>query len=70
MRILTMTKTINNADYFFCYNPKLSAYLYLQGLSYITKAIHPKTQQLFSLYQHSEELTTAIKKYKSEFPRK
>lgn len=64
-----MKKTIDHADYFFCYNPKLSAYLYLKGIQYITKAIHPKSQQLFSLYECSEKLTMAINEYKKEFPR-
>lgn len=64
-----MTKTTNHADYFFCYNPKLSAYLYLKDIQYITKAIHPKSNQLFSLYKHCEELTNEINNYKKEFPR-
>lgn len=55
---------MSKSSYFFCYNPSLSKYLSDKGVRYITKAKHPVSDQLFTLYEQSEELNKHIKSYK------
>lgn len=59
--------SMNNKDYFFCYNVRLSKFLQLKGINYITKAKHCKTDQVFSLFLINDELNNAIQQYKEVF---
>lgn len=53
-------------DFFFCYNPRLSAFLRYKGINYITKAVNPKNNLLFSLYIKNKELQRALNEYKTQ----
>lgn len=57
-------KRLFNKDFFFCYDKKLSRFLYDNGLRYITSAIDPKSRKRFSLYINNEELAGKLKEYK------
>lgn len=53
-----------NKKYFFCYNARLSKFLNSKGLQYITKAMHPASQQIFTLYEKNDNLLDVIAEYK------
>lgn len=53
-------------DFFFCYNLRLSAFLRYKGINYITKAVNPKNQLMFSLYVKNDDLQKALDEYKSQ----
>lgn len=55
---------MKQVELFYCYNLELHRYLTQQGIRYITKAKHHKTNKLFTLYQQTEELTEALHSYK------
>ncbi|WP_226035642.1 hypothetical protein [Aquibacillus saliphilus] len=57
-------KEITNSDLFYCYNKRLSDHLFECGLTPLTIAINPKSKNIFSLYQKTNELQQAIDKYK------
>ena len=59
-----MNILINGKDFFYCYNPKLSNFLFKEGYPYITKAINPDNNRLYSMYYRSYGLQVAIDKYK------
>ena len=50
-------------DYFFCYTKGLSDHLQERGFQFITVAQDPKTKRIFSLYEITPELKSAISKY-------
>ena len=51
-------------QYFFCYNKKVSDYLTMKGVKYITVAIDPKTRKMYSLYKQNDMLDKVLKEYK------
>jgi len=51
-------------DFFFCYNPVVSAYLKYKGIDYICKAKHPASNKIFTLYFKDEQLEKALNDYK------
>lgn len=63
-----MRKILNknvNKDYFFCYSQRLSNFLKVKGIGYITIAKDMNTDRVFSLYPKSEELQLALDEYSS-----
>lgn len=50
-------------DYFFCYDKLLMKHLRNEGHTYITKAINPKTKNMFALFEVSSDLDESIKSY-------
>lgn len=50
-------------DYFFCYDKNLMKHLRGEGHTYITKAINPKTRNMFALFEVSEELDASIRNF-------
>lgn len=61
---MAKSSTPNKNKYFFCYTKILSDYLKEKGFFPITVALEPKTKQIFSLYEVSDELSQALKSYK------
>jgi hypothetical protein len=55
---------MNNEQYFFCYNKRVSDYLIENGLNYITVAIDPRTKKMYSLYRQTDELKKLLTEYK------
>jgi hypothetical protein len=51
-------------DFFFCYNPVVSAYLKYKGIDYICKAKHPASEKIFTLYYKDARLEKALEEYK------
>jgi hypothetical protein len=49
------------SKYFFCYDRELAFILRkIHGFEYITKAIHPRTKQLFYLFERTPELNKIL----------
>lgn len=51
------------SNYFFAYNKRVSDFLKVKGIDYITVAQDPKTGKLFSLYYIDKELQSKLKEY-------
>ncbi|MEB2264144.1 hypothetical protein LAV77_04960 [Priestia megaterium] len=56
---------MDNKGLFYCYDKDKCFYLLQKGFRYLTKAKHYKTNRLFTLWEITEELNAAIKKYDS-----
>lgn len=52
-------------DYFFCYNNVLLSELLAKGFVYITRARHFKTNELFTLFAVTDELSEFLATRKS-----
>lgn len=50
-------------DYFFCYTKSMSNHLKENGIDYLFKAISIKNKKIFTLYEKSPELQTALDKF-------
>lgn len=50
-------------DLFYCYSCKMKDFIKSQGLNYLTKAKHPKTNRIFFIFKRGEELDKAIVKW-------
>ena len=50
-------------NFFYCYSCKMKDFLKSQGLRFITKAIHPKTNRVFFIFEKCDELDKAITKW-------
>lgn len=55
---------MNNKDYFFCYNKRVSDFLKTKGIYHITVAQDPKTKKIFSLFEITHNLQRALDEYK------
>lgn len=55
---------MQSEEYFYCYNRKLSAYLHSKGIRYIHKAKEINTDNIFSCYKVTTELSEALNQYK------
>ncbi|MGE7662670.1 hypothetical protein ACQKL6_13365 [Peribacillus sp. NPDC097197] len=61
-----MNKSIYIKEYFFCYSIPLFKFLKMdRGISFVCYALNDKTLAPFWLYQKTEELTLALKEYKT-----
>jgi hypothetical protein len=49
--------------YFYCYSMPLKDFLKSQGLKYITKAINPRTNTTYFMFEKGEDLDKAICKW-------
>jgi hypothetical protein len=56
---------MNQKHYFYCYDMKLFNHLNQNGMRFITKARHHKTGDLFSLYEHTDELSALLSEWQS-----
>lgn len=56
---------LTSKDFFYCYDRDLSKYLYERGFRYIHKAKEIRTNSIFSAYYITEQLSQALKEYKS-----
>lgn len=54
---------MSSKDFFYCYNKNLAKYLYEKGFRYIHKAKEIKTNNIFSCYEITPELSNALKEY-------
>jgi hypothetical protein len=48
---------------FYCYSCNMKDFLKSQGLRFVTKGRHPKTDKPFFVFEKSEELNKGIKKW-------
>lgn len=48
---------------FYCYSCKMKDFIKSQGIRFITKAIHPRTNRVFFVFEKSEALNLAIQKW-------
>lgn len=55
--------TINQFNFFYCYDEGLTSYLIRKGFRYITKARHYRTNKLFSLFILTDELNHYINEW-------
>jgi hypothetical protein len=53
-------------NYFYCYDVNLFNFLSKKGFSFITKARHYKTNDLFSMFVKTAELSLAIDEWEAE----
>jgi len=51
-------------NYFFCYNKKVSDFLYTKNIRHITVAMDIKTNKIFSLFEITPEFQNAMTEYK------
>lgn len=49
--------------YFYCYSIKMKDFIKSQGIDYITKALNPKSQKPYFMFNKSKELDLAIEKW-------
>lgn len=56
---------MTKSKYFFCYNKRVSDYLRTKQLNFITVAIDPKSNKMYSMYEITPELQIALDEYKS-----
>jgi len=49
--------------YFYCYSVRMKDFLKSQGLAYITKALNPKTNRPYFMFEKSKELDLMISKW-------
>ena len=56
---------MTKSKYFFCYNKRVSDYLRTKQLNFITVAIDPKSNKMYSMYEITPELQKALDEYKS-----
>jgi len=54
----------HNIKLYYCYSKELSKYLYDKGFRYLHKAKELKTNNIFSCYEVTPELSKALKEYK------
>ncbi len=52
-----------HSKYFYCYSFKMKDFIKENGLQYITKAINPKTQTPYFMFEKSQMLDNLIKKW-------
>lgn len=52
-----------NNRFFYCYSFKMNNFLQSMGLKYINKAINPKSNKPYFLYEKSEKLDEFILKW-------
>lgn len=61
-------------NYFYCYDKRLAFYIKEHGFSYITKAKHHKSNDLFYLFKLTDEISIVIdtwgKSKREIFPQK
>lgn len=50
--------------FYFSYSPEESEYLKRKGFFYITKAIHPRNNLIFCLFDKSDRLIASVKEFK------
>lgn len=56
-----MDKQYTTDDFYFCYSMQIAKYLrYEKNINFITKAIHPKSNQLFYLFFRDSRLDRAL----------
>ncbi|PAQ14983.1 hypothetical protein CD798_08020 [Bacillaceae bacterium SAOS 7] len=60
-----MNKKLTQGDFFYCYNYKLAFFLKDRGFEYLVKAINPKTNKIFSMFQMVDGMQEAIDEYKA-----
>lgn len=58
-----MKNEITRKDLFFCFDPRLSNFLYSKGIRFILEAYHNSTGKKFFLYSRTIELSKAIEEY-------
>ena len=55
-----------NSKYFFAYNKNVFKFLHdTKGIEYITIAQDPRTKKMFTLFENTEEVTEALKEYRT-----
>lgn len=54
---------LTQRDFFFCYSKKVSDFLTLKGVKYITKAINPGNGDYYALYHKSDSFSKAMDMY-------
>jgi hypothetical protein len=56
----------NNHDLFYCYNPKLARFLKCKdGTTFLTKARHLETNNIFYLFVVNDKLQHALEEFKA-----
>lgn len=53
-------------DFFFCYTKAVSDYLSQQGIYYILKAKSIKDNNVFTMYQKTDELYSVLQEYRKQ----
>ncbi|KAF1304841.1 MULTISPECIES: hypothetical protein [Enterococcus] len=61
---------LTNKDFYFCYNGAKTAWLKQQGFNFITHALTIKSNQEYWLFERSQELKIALKRYNDFFESK
>lgn len=56
---------LRKENFYFCYSSKLSKYLQSKGFRYLFMARETSKNNLFTLYERTEELSDALEQYKS-----
>ncbi|MGE6488488.1 hypothetical protein [Paenisporosarcina sp. NPDC076898] len=52
-------------NYFFCYNKTMARHLNKNGFQHITRAIAPKSNKVFYLFEVTDELNDSINTFSS-----
>lgn len=55
---------MNNSKYYFCYSRKQNEFLKEKGFRFITGAKHITTNNIFWLYEGTDELNEALGEYR------
>lgn len=55
---------MTKSNFFFCYNKRVSDFMYSKGIHYITVAMDIKSQKVFSLFEITPEFQQAMNEYK------
>jgi len=59
-------RIVKTGDFFFCYTKAMSDFLSDKNISYFMKAKSIKDNNIFTMYQKSDELYNAINDYKKQ----
>lgn len=55
-------------QYFYCYSPKMKQFFCDNGLRYITKSVHDKTNKPFWVFESSNKITDLLELWRRNRP--
>lgn len=55
-----------DAKYFYCYSPKMKKFFCENGLRYITRSIHEKTNKPFWVFESGDKVTELLEKWRAK----
>lgn len=66
MYIKNAEKAFSKEDLFYCYSPRLKAFLNKKGIQHVAKGRNEKTNKIFWLFLRSDLLSEALDEWKEK----